>query len=369
MNQQRVELIHTPDYEQIKQNFLSELVLASKGKPSSISFFRHHLAQKPLITKGIVQGIVIGGTNYIIQTVEIQADGTTKILKKQTGLLPVFKTKETLMHFFAKHLDERAQAIGINFGFPLVAQTGTDGEIDGTLAWGTKEHTFVGLTKPIGQLVKKLFEEKYHKRPKVSVANDTVCLTLAGDGTERGAFVAGTGFNMCLVIKEDNKKVVVNLESGNFDKFTLSSTLKDIDVKSELPGSQLLEKATSGKYLALYFNEKIKKNHSEISPIATSQELSELSHSNHTDVAGDLARAIITRSAYLVATAIAAAYEFKGKPESFVLIGEGSLLWNGWHYQENIYKQLQKLEVPQGRILLKHVQDSSINGAIGLLTK
>ncbi len=128
-----------------------------------------------------------------------------------------------------------------------------------------------------------------------------------------------------------------------------------------------LKKAISGKYLALYFNEKIKELNLPISPISTSQELSELSHTNHHDVAGDLARAIITRSAYLVAAGIAGVYEFYGKPQSFTLIGEGSLLWDGWRYHENIQKQLVQLSVPQNAVTIKHIKESSLKGAFGLI--
>ncbi|HVA96499.1 MAG TPA: hypothetical protein VND99_02500 [Candidatus Acidoferrales bacterium] len=364
----QLELIQTPDYKQIQQNFLQELNLASQNKPSSISFLKNHLPTKPLLANGIVQGIVIGGTNYILATAVINSNGTHKIIAKKTGVLPVFDTKKTFVDFLTEHLTPDVDAIGINFGFPLEAITGSFGELDGKLLLGTKEHTFKGLiNEPLGQLIKTLYQKKCHKMPMVSVANDTVCLTLAGDGTEKGSLVAGTGFNMCLVTKYQHKKTLINLESGNFNKFTLTPILQKIDDTSEDPGKQLLEKATSGKYLALYFNEKIKELHLPLSPIKTSQQLSELSHENHHDVAGDLARAIITRSAYLVAAAIAGLYEYSSKPQTFTLIGEGSLLWNGWQYHENIQKQLTKLGVPRNAIVIKHIPDSSIKGAIGLI--
>ena len=370
MTEQKLELIQTPHYQQITQNFLDELTLASQGKPSSIFFFKHHLPTQSLLTKGIVQGIVIGGTNYILSTEEIAPNGMKNILKKETGVLPVLATKQIFIDFFKEHLDPQADAIGINFGFPLQAHTGLNGEIDGKLAHTTKEHAFKGLLhEPLGQLIKDLFLTKHGKTPLVSIANDTICLTLSGNGTEAGSFVAGTGFNMCLVLQDKNEKTLVNLECGNFNKFTPSPILKKIDAGSEDPGGQLFEKAISGKYLALYFNEKIKELNIPLSPISTSQELSELSHTNHHDVAGDLARAIITRSAYLVASAIAGVYEYYGKPQTFTLIGEGSLLWNGWQYHENIKRQLSKLGVPERAITIKNIHDSSIKGAFGLIVQ
>lgn len=364
MTAQILELIHTPNYQKIKQNFYQELLFASVGKPSSISFIKHHFSGKSLVKEGVIQGIVIGGTNFLLKTELINRNGTRKILQINSGKLPALTNKKVLADFFKKHLDTRACAVGINFGFPLNPVIGSYGELDGILLYGTKEHTFTGLHEAIGELVKSITPNKI----KVSVANDTVCLSLSGNGSENGAFVAGTGFNMSLTLQVKNEKSLVNLESGNFNKFTLSPILQKIDAESEVPGGQLFEKAISGKYLALYFNEKIKERNLSIPKISTSQELSELSQKNHTDDAGDLARAIITRSAFLVGAAIAGVYEFYNRPQTFSLIGEGSLLWDGWQYFENIQKQLTKLGIPPGAIKIIHIKNSSINGAMGLLT-
>lgn len=365
MTSQKLELIHTPNYQQIKQQFYQELLFASKEKPSSISFIKHHFSKKPIITTGTMEAIIIGGTNYLLATQIIHQNGTNEIILKKKGKLPELSSKKILAEFFKKHLDTRASAIGVNFGFPLKPVVGSYDELDGTLLYGTKEHTFTGLDESIGDLIKSLNSKKI----KVSVANDTVCLSLSGDGSENGSLVAGTGFNMCLVIQNRNGKTLVNLESGNFNKFTLSPILKKIDEESEMPGAQLFEKAISGKYLALYFNEKIKERKLTISPLSTSQELSELSHEDHEGIAGDLARAIISRSAFLVGTAIAGVYEFYNRPQTLTLIGEGSLLWDGWHYRDNIQKQLIRLGIPQNAVQIIHVKESSVNGAFGLLTK
>lgn len=358
-----LELIHTPNYQQIKQKFYQELVRASEGNHSSLSFIKHHLSKKPVITTGTIQAIIIGGTNYILATQIIHQNGTKEIILKKSGKLPLLSSRKILADFFRKHLDIHAQAIGINFGFPLEPVIGSYGELDGSLLYGTKEHTFTGLDESIGELVKSLAPNKI----KVSVANDTVCLSLSGNGSENGSLVAGTGFNMCLVIQNKNGKTLVNLESGNFNKFIPSPILQKIDAESEMPGAQLFEKAISGKYLALYFNEKIKERNLTIPPLSTSQELSELSHEIHEDIARDLARAIISRSAFLVGTAIAGVYEFYNRPQTLTLIGEGSLLWDGWQYLDNIQKQLNKLSIPQGAVTIKHIKNSSINGAFGLL--
>src|SRR5579872_5243775 len=102
-----MELIDTPDYEQIKRNFLQELTRASLGKPSSISFLKHYMPAKPLLTQGIIQIFVIGGTNYIVETLKIQPDGKRVAINKRNGILPIFATKKILIDFFSSRLNTR----------------------------------------------------------------------------------------------------------------------------------------------------------------------------------------------------------------------------------------------------------------------
>ncbi|MGI8419019.1 MAG: hexokinase family protein [Candidatus Levyibacteriota bacterium] len=361
-----VELLEIPDYQQIKQNFVDELTKASQNQPSSLSFIKHTLPSKPLLTKGIVQGIVIGGTNYIVSTEQLTTSGKRNILKRRTGILPIFTSKQSLIDFFSEHLDQRADADGLNFGFRMEPTYGIEGSLDGIAhASGTKDHTFTGLDISLGTLIKTVFNDLYGKAILSSVANDTICLLLSGGGYEQGSLIAGTGINIGI---RHEQNTLVNLELGGFDKFNHSAILRTIDSRTKNPGKKLFEKTTSGKYLSLYFNEKIKELGLQFPMIKTSQELSELSQSDQTK-AGELARAILKRSAYLLAAAIAGVYEFTEKPHRFTFIGEGSMLWEGWKYQEHIQEQLHLLGISRGVIEIHQIKDSSINGAIGLLTK
>lgn len=366
-------LIESSDYQHIKESFLDELKKTYLGEHTSLSYFKHYLPEKPLVTSGIVQGIVIGGTNYIVSVEEIQEDGKRLVLDRQTGVLPIFNDDKTFISFLQEHLDERALAIGVNFGFPLEPVIGPHGELDGKLITGTKEHKFDWLIGTnIGDTVRKALHQMLIGKATnwdipVSVANDTVCLTLAGDGTEDGSMIAGTGFNIGIKQKEGDKTTVINLETGNFDKFEPTQAIKIIDACSDLPGRNLFEKMISGKYLAEVFNIKTERMGITMNKLKTSQELSALSQEAANAEANKLARVLLERSASMVAASLAAIYEFKARPESFTVIGEGSLLWKGWNYIPNLEKQLEALGVPQGGITIKHVQDSSIKGAIALL--
>lgn len=357
------------DYAAITKQFLEEITRASRGEKSSISYFRHSLPDKPLLEKNkehLIQGIVIGGTNYISEVRKLFPDGTSSLLKKETGELPIIEHADVLKTFLREHIEETITALGVNFGFFMDPATGPYGELDGKILTGTKEHRFEGLLgKPVGDFIRNIL----NKNIPVAVANDTVCLLLAGVGDEDGSLIAGTGFNMGLKQFENGCQTLINLETGNFDKFEKSEILEAIDNISDQPGKQLFEKVISGKYLAEYFNLKAKSLGITHTPLTTSQELSQLSHATNDDHANQLARLLLERSASLVACALAAIYQFSHSPKTLTIIGEGSLLWKGWEYTNNIQKQLQKLHIPENTINIKHIKGSSIQGAFGLLTK
>jgi hexokinase len=354
------------DYQKVRTAFHKELTLASEGKSSSLSFITYSLPKSPLVTTGVVQGIVIGGTNYVVSTIRILKSGKQKVVNHHWGKLPIFADLKTLVDFLTTHLDPRADAVGINFGFPLKPIKGDFGEIDGKLIHGTKEHTFIGVTTSIGEIAREIYQIKYKKDIPVSVANDSVCLTLSGDGSENGSFINGTGTNMCLKLVDKKKITIVSLESGNFDKFPVTSVIKRLDTKSAVKG-YYLEKTIAGKYMAEYFNEKAKQLGIIIEPLKTSNQVSELAERESNKPETKLAQALMERSAYLVAAITTGAYDFAGAPDKYTIIGEGSVLWKGWNYRKNIKIQFSNLGIPDHTIKFKHVEDSSIKGALGLL--
>lgn len=365
-NERKTTQKPTPNYAEVKHNFISELKNAAANKKSSLSFIKNALSQKPLIQTGIVQTIVIGGTNYISSISSVYGKREIKTLTSNKGKLPIFKNTASFSEFIEKHLDKESTAVALNFAFPLNPVIGRGNVLDGVLFRSVKEHAFDGLIgQTIGELVSDIYFINYNKRIPVTVANDTVCLTLAGDENEDGAMVLGTGFNMSLKIIEKGQKSIVNLEAGNFNGFEPSSILKIIDNKSEQPGKMLLEKAVAGKYLVYSFNEQAEFLDLKLPRMMTSEELSRLSRES--SKSGELARSILKESASLIASALAGIYEFKNRPARLEFITEGSLFWKGYMYQENVQKQLAQLGVPENTITFKYVEDSSIKGAIGLL--
>jgi len=365
MSTSNLELFATMDYRQIKQNFLEELIIASQGYPSSIAYIRHLLPDKPIVTKGHIQAIVIGGTNYNVASYEIGENGTKKELQRKKGTIPQLDSGETFFSFIAEHFDAEAVAVALNLGFPLRPEIGQHGEIDSAIMYGVKEHAFHGLVNiPIGKFLK----ENLKVTIPISVANDTVCLALAGNGDEDGGFVLGSGCNMSITTQHADRKVIANLESGNFSKFTPTPGLEAIDEVSPTRGKNRFEKLISGIYLPMHFNFMAKQYNIKAPTVANGKEVTALATKDQT-IIGDLARGVLERSASLAATLIAAVYEFRNNPESMVFLVEGSVFLEGWDFNRNFQKRLSLLGVPEGTIKMKIVADSSMLGAIGLITK
>lgn len=339
------------DYKTIQKNFLRELILASKNKKSSISYFSHIFPKKPLLATGLVQTFVIGGTNYQVGLARISKNGEIKEIKKerQLGKIPIFHDAKIFLSFIKKHSNPKVKALGINFAYPLEPIPGKLGEVDSILHIGTKEHMFKELVgKAVGEAIRN-----YTKLDiPVFVVNDTVCLGKNG-------LVVGTGFNFSL---QD-----VNLEAGNFNKFPSMPELEALDEASANPGGQRFEKFISGTYLPHHYNFLAKQQKLAITQVKNGEELSELAEKDF-GAAGDLSRLLFKRSASLVACALAAAYQFSNR-KTLTFTTEGSLFWKGFKFEENVKKQLEELGVPKGAIRFKKVTDSSMQGALSLLTR
>ena len=341
----------TPDYQQIAKNFLSELTSASQNKQSSLSFIKNTFPTQPLVQRGLVQVFVIGGTNYETSKATIAPDGSITELEngRKTEKVPKFLDKHSFIHFIENLIDPACTAIAINFAWPIEPTKGSFGELDGILIHGTKEHLFEGLLgKAIGATIKKAIN---FDKP-ITVVNDTVCLGQNG-------LVVGSGFNICL-----NS---TNLEAGSFNDFPPTDELEIIDHISKNKGYGRFEKMLSGNYLPLQYNLLAKNHQSGLPHLVSGKELTKLAETDGTE-AGDLARALLNRSARLVAAAIAGAYLFLNE-DKLTFQTDGSLFWKGWEYKKTVEEALATLGVPQGSITFSYKKDIAIKGAFTLFTR
>lgn len=352
--------------QQLKKNFISELLKGQDGGVSSLPFICHNLSTTTIVkVDEMFQTLVIGGSYYQNATFKRYADNIM-LCEHEAGEQPPFLSEDDLMRFLEQHIDPTVTVIALNFAYPL--KPVVRGEIlDGVLQSGSKENTFTGLVgKTVGERIEQYFLENRGQKLTVSSANDTICLLLSGlmthEWDEIAAGIVGTGLNFALFI--DNT-TAVNLESANFDKFEQSNSGKVIDEKSVAPGKSLYEKEVSGAYLFRHFNIMAKKEGLEVPEIHSTKEIDALAKSDNKDVA-KLARSIVTKSAHMVAAQIAGIMEFCERDLTFIM--QGSLYWRGWQYKELVEEKVRELS-PKYKARYEQVLHSDLYGAAKLVAK
>jgi len=218
--------------------------------------------------KGEYLTIDFGGTNLRIEVMELLGNGAYKIGKSLSIPLDNRKsgsnftsersTATDLFGFIACQIRELAEPhkkyfLGHTFSFPT-KQTGPN---SATLLKWTKELKTSGVE---GQDINVLLSEAlkangiHNVFPKV-IINDTVgtLLTAAYKSPHANiGSICGTGHNTCYFEPSpptSNTPMIINIESGNFNKLQFNKYDDLLDRKSEKPGEQRLEKMVGGKYL------------------------------------------------------------------------------------------------------------------------
>lgn len=363
--------IEDPNFEQIRDEFCRQLSRAAAGDTTSLPFIHNHLPSTPLVKLGeTFQSMVIGGTNGQAATLCYNDDSTIEIVEQHAyPELAKFRTVDDFLAFFEANVTESTAALGINFGVNLVPVVGDQGQLDGILNEGTtKGHSFEGLQKQrVGQTIEDYFRDKHKRNLIVSVANDTVCLLASGtnkksDRANLVAGIVGTGYNMAMYLDE---YTIINLQASDFTGFTPTASGKLVDMTSSNVGEQLYDKEVSK--LFMHYNAFVGEMGLSGSNLASGTELANLAASNpHAE--GDVARALLRRSAAFVAAQFAGMYNFKNRPQQLTAIMQGGLYWSGPQYKEMVGTQLSLLGVPEGAIRFVKIDNCDILGAAMLLT-
>jgi len=198
---------------------------------------------------------------------------------------------------------------------------------------------------------------------KVKVINDTVAALLAGMGAATAdafiGLIVGTGTNMAISLppgripkiaedRMENFELPVNLESGNFRPSGLTEWDEKLDQNSHNPGEQRFEKAVSGKYLADLFKLRLPESRIDARQGAAAVFEKAYGASAETDVEKEMAKAIIDRSARLVAASLAGIMSFlaaeRAQPvEKVVITAEGGVFWAHPAYRETTQYALRHL--------------------------
>jgi hexokinase len=336
----------------ISYRLYEELIKADNGEKTDFAYSIHELSKKKDLSDSS-QVMVIGGSNFQSCRVINNKLDLEHVVSEE---LSSITSKKILMDVVLRNILPDVKSLAVNFAFPLTP-TVRNGILDGKLIRGTKNHTLNGCE---GFEIGFLIEEECKLKDRdlsVTVANDTICLILAGlRGSEEkylAGGVVGTGFNFGF-FRDDGS--VVNIESGNFKNFISSDTGIIIDKESSNPNEQLYEKEVAGAYLYKHYNllkgRDICANSKELSRLATD---------------GDkTAQELFQRSASLVASEIAALYKLKNH-EKLNCVIEGSLFWKGWNYKEMVTQYCSELAVAPESLKIFFVENSSLQGAMHLL--
>jgi hexokinase len=230
----------------IKENFYHELQKASSGAASSLPFIKHQLPDHPLVQVGeTFQVLVIGGSVYRKSVMKKESTRLIDLFYEEHDQ-PIFHDKDHFLSYIVSHLEPHISTVAINFAYPL-SPIFSEGKLDGTLLYGTKENEFDGLVgEQVGKSIEEYCKQQTGTDIHVSVANDVICLLLSGlqDHTKETLVggIMGTGTNITFF----HEDYAINLESANFNNFTPSEPCVHIDKASTAPGKALFEKETSG---------------------------------------------------------------------------------------------------------------------------
>lgn len=236
---------------------------------SSLRMLKSYIGLPTGEEQGEFLALDFGGTNLRVVRIRLEGSGKFTIVKKVAKPLVVpgeydficnKAHAEELFDFIADMVDEaidgdhdKAYLLGHTFSFPSEQ---TDIYNARLIIW-TKEFATQGVEgKVVNDLLKEALARKNLANVEpVAVINDTVAVLLAAAyklGNVNIGSIYATGHNTCYYetyAKEGKPPMVINMESGGFDKLAINHYDYTLDQKSEKPYEQRLEKMVSGRYM------------------------------------------------------------------------------------------------------------------------
>ena len=251
------------DRQGMISTFLAEMEKGLRGEASSLMMIPTYVGVNGKIPTGSSAMVLdAGGTNFRGAIVSIPP----AISEKQNQPMPGTKGEVGVDAFYdafaaeVKRLEGKATVdkVGWCFSYPAEATP----ELDAKLVRWTKNIQAPGI---IGQYVgEELLKRTGGKA--IAIVNDTVATLLAAKATEGDrtyssylGFILGTGTNTAYVEKnaniaklaglDPNGTMIINAESGGFNKVPMSVFDKANDLKTGNPGFNFLEKMIAGAFL------------------------------------------------------------------------------------------------------------------------
>lgn len=216
-----------------------------------------------------------GGSNLRIASIRFDARSKASIESFEAYPVPGKAEQVTVEQYF-DYLAERIvpiakgkDRIGYCFSFPAKILPNKDGSI---LHFDKEIKITGGEGRLLGAgLLNALSKRGVTNFKKVIVVNDTVATALGGRAQMSGmhhsgyfGLILGTGLNICYpeqkmniikepAVAEQGGTMLVNVESGFFDKMARGPIDKELDAASHEPGKSQMEKMISGAYIGQIF--------------------------------------------------------------------------------------------------------------------
>ena len=251
------------DRQAMISTFISEMEKGLKGEKSSLMMIPTYVGVNGKIPQGAKAAVLdAGGTNFRGGIVTIPP----AISDKQNQPMPGTKGEVDEETFYKAFADEvkrvlplaTTKKIGCCFSYPAEATPSLDAKL---VHWTKNIQAPAIIGQYVGaELLKRL------GGGEIAIVNDTVATLLAAKATEGDktyssyiGFILGTGTNSAYVEKNKNilklegadadGSMIINAESGGFDKIETSAFDKAADAKTGNPGVHIFEKLIAGAYL------------------------------------------------------------------------------------------------------------------------
>lgn len=230
--------------------------------------------KEKIVSKSVIV-IDAGGTNFRSCLVNFDESSKPKISELQKTKMPGIEKELSKKEFFdqiaqnLEHLKDKASSIGFCFSYPVKITQEKDGILT---AFGKEIKAPEVVGSYLGKELKKALKEHGWKNEiKVVMLNDTVAALLAGAADVQNGkkyssyigFILGTGLNSAYIQKSNSEyqnfsEQIIVCESGRFSGAPSCDFDDELDQKSDIPGTGLMEKKCSGAYLPKLCLETIK---------------------------------------------------------------------------------------------------------------
>jgi hexokinase len=260
--------INAPEMLEIAEKFHDAMLSGLAGRKGPLKMLPSFLSVPTGKENGVFLSVDFGGTNVRVSLIKLLGLGEISVIKKKSTTLKepgggydYTSSAATGRELFCFLAEQIAGLVGPGENIPL----------GHTFSFPTEMHALnkavlIGWTKEFktrmteGRDINLLLHEalKGHGLPgvkPVAVINDTVGTLLTAAYSDPQAHIGsicGTGHNTCYLEPRPSRQhvpMIINIESGNFDGLPVNDFDRHLDLQSEKPGQQTLEKMVSGRYL------------------------------------------------------------------------------------------------------------------------